>query len=240
MILRLLAVALFDLPQAVILPGLDVVRIGFQRALVPDLRDLVVAELAVGVADQVGNRGAVVMAERLELLDRRAVIVAVVDRRIGRAIRIRKSRVAPRGVFAGFLFLLGIRRRRRIVVRGGPGVHGRRDHRHRKHCQRQKSDRKFAHAYLVLPDGNDPTPGLAELNPRPAKTFRFLRNRAFTELSSGWGRFPNSICPANALRVLSKLVSKGGYKVRISARRTAMVMFPLMLAACAGEGPRSM
>ena len=37
-ILRLVAVALFDLPQTVILPGLDVVRVGLQRALVPDLR----------------------------------------------------------------------------------------------------------------------------------------------------------------------------------------------------------
>src|SRR5262245_23511320 len=56
-ILRLIAVALFDLPQAVILPGLDVVRIGLERALIPDLRDLVVAELAIGIADQVGNGG---------------------------------------------------------------------------------------------------------------------------------------------------------------------------------------
>ena len=45
------------------------VRIGFQRALVPDLRDLVVTELAVGVADQIGDVGAVVMAERPQLLD---------------------------------------------------------------------------------------------------------------------------------------------------------------------------
>ena len=72
MILRLIAVALFDLPQPVILPGLDVVRVGLQRALVPDLRDLVVAELAVGVADQVGDRGAVVVTERLQLSDRAA------------------------------------------------------------------------------------------------------------------------------------------------------------------------
>src|SRR6476661_4798961 len=50
-ILRLLPVTLFDLPQSVILPGLDVVRVRLQRALVPDLRDLVVAELAIGIAD---------------------------------------------------------------------------------------------------------------------------------------------------------------------------------------------
>src|SRR5260370_33873063 len=60
-ILRLIAVALFDLPQPVILPGLDVVRAGFQRALIPDLRNLVVAELAIGVADQIGHRGIVVV-----------------------------------------------------------------------------------------------------------------------------------------------------------------------------------
>ena len=58
--MRLVAVALFDLPQAIILPGLGVVRIGLERALVPDLRDLVVAELAIGVADQVGDGGAVI------------------------------------------------------------------------------------------------------------------------------------------------------------------------------------
>ena len=64
-ILRLIAVALFDLPQSVILLGLDVVRIGLQRALVPDLRQLVVAELAIGIADQIGDGGAVVVTERL-------------------------------------------------------------------------------------------------------------------------------------------------------------------------------
>src|SRR6185369_8828176 len=44
MVLRLLAIALFDLPQAVILPGQHMVRVGLQRAFVPDLRELVVAE----------------------------------------------------------------------------------------------------------------------------------------------------------------------------------------------------
>src|SRR5262249_24050505 len=43
-IFGLLAVALFELPQAVILPGPYMVRIGLQRALVPDLRQFVVAE----------------------------------------------------------------------------------------------------------------------------------------------------------------------------------------------------
>src|ERR1700722_12720501 len=65
MIFRLLAVALLDLPQTVIVPGQHVVRIGFQRPLVPDLRELVVAELAVGIADQIGHVRMIVMAERL-------------------------------------------------------------------------------------------------------------------------------------------------------------------------------
>src|SRR5258706_1354056 len=90
-ILRLLAVALFDLPQSVILPGLDVVRVGLERALVPDLRDLVVAELAIGIADQIGHRGAVVLAQRFHLPDGRGLVVAVVDRVLGRAITLRES-----------------------------------------------------------------------------------------------------------------------------------------------------
>src|ERR1700761_4776923 len=65
MIERLLAVTPLELPQPVILPCQDVVRIRLQRALVPDLRLLVVAKLAIGVADEVGDVRMVVMAERL-------------------------------------------------------------------------------------------------------------------------------------------------------------------------------
>jgi hypothetical protein len=46
------------------------VRIGLQRALVPDLRELVVAEFAVGIADQIGDVRMIVAAEenaRVEL-----------------------------------------------------------------------------------------------------------------------------------------------------------------------------
>src|SRR3981189_148933 len=112
-ILRLVAVALFDLPQAVILPGLDVVGIGLERALVPDLRHLVVADLAVGVADQVGDGGAVVTAERLELRDRRGVVVAVIDGGIGGAIAVCESGLLDaRARFAGFLLLALVPRRR--------------------------------------------------------------------------------------------------------------------------------
>ncbi|BAL08458.1 hypothetical protein BJA01nite_82790 [Bradyrhizobium japonicum] len=51
--MRLIAVALLNLPQAVILPRQYMVRIGFQRALVPDVREVGVAELAIGIADQI-------------------------------------------------------------------------------------------------------------------------------------------------------------------------------------------
>src|SRR5436190_2142824 len=119
MILRLVAIALFDLPQAVILPGLDVVRIGLERAFVPDLRDLVVAELAIGVADQVGDGGCVVTAERLQLLDRRRIVVALVDRGVGSAIATGESILGECGLLdarTGFGFLFLLRRRRGIVV----------------------------------------------------------------------------------------------------------------------------
>src|SRR5882757_10081722 len=117
-ILRLVAVALFDLPQTVILPGLDVVRIVLERALVPDLRHLVVAELAIGIADKVGDGGAVVTAERFELRDRRGVVVAVVDGGIGGAIAVGESGLLDtRARFAGFLLLALVGRR--IVVGGG-------------------------------------------------------------------------------------------------------------------------
>src|ERR1700691_4371311 len=43
-VLRLITIALFELPQPVILPGPHMVRVGLQRPLVPDLRDLVIAQ----------------------------------------------------------------------------------------------------------------------------------------------------------------------------------------------------
>src|SRR5438045_4171828 len=85
-IFRLLAVALFELPQPIILPGAYVARVILQRLLIVGLRKLVVAELAVGVADQVGDVGDVFALERFQLLDRRGVVVAVVDRGVGGAI----------------------------------------------------------------------------------------------------------------------------------------------------------
>jgi hypothetical protein len=62
---RLIAVALLNLPQAVILPGQYMARIGFQRALVPDLREFVVAELAMGIADQIAHVRVIVVAKCL-------------------------------------------------------------------------------------------------------------------------------------------------------------------------------
>src|ERR1700679_37032 len=56
MILRLLAVALLDLPQTVIIPGQHMVRIRFQCPLVPDLRELVVAELSRSGWPRSGDR----------------------------------------------------------------------------------------------------------------------------------------------------------------------------------------
>src|SRR5271169_896746 len=112
-VLGLLAVALFELPQPVILPGSHMVRVGFQRALIPDLRDLVVAELAIGIADQIGDIGAVVMAERLQLVNGGGVVIAVVDRGVGRVIAGEKfGIVKTRTLVALFLAVLGRARRR--------------------------------------------------------------------------------------------------------------------------------
>src|ERR1700743_249577 len=154
MVLRLVAVALFELPQAVILPGLDVVRIGLQRALVPDLRELVVAELTVGGADPIGHRRGVGNAERPELIERARIVVTVVDRGVGGAIALGELRVLLAGTcIAGLLLaLLRRRRRRRVVV--GRGINarddGRADERQRERRQSEQPDRGFTHTTLLL------------------------------------------------------------------------------------------
>jgi hypothetical protein len=66
--LRLIAVAPVNLPRAVMPPRQYMVRIGFQRALVPDLREFVVAELAIEIADQIDLVRLVVVAKCLKLL----------------------------------------------------------------------------------------------------------------------------------------------------------------------------
>src|SRR6185295_10839043 len=112
---RLVAIALLDLPQAVILPGQHVVRVGLQRALVPGLRQSVVAELAVGIADQIGDAGVVVVAERLELSDGTRIIVALVDGRVRRAIALPEGGIVGARLFGGLL--LGFRTRLGFVRR---------------------------------------------------------------------------------------------------------------------------
>src|SRR4029453_12890344 len=108
MILRLVAIALFDLPQDVILPCAYVVRVILERALVPGLGKLVVAELAIGVADQICDIGAVVMAEHLELVDGGSKVVALVDRGVGGAIACRETLLFDgRGLLALLLGVLG-------------------------------------------------------------------------------------------------------------------------------------
>src|ERR1700722_9531773 len=164
--LRLLAVALLDLPQTVIIPGQHMVRIRFQCALVPDLRELVVAKLTIGVADQVGHVRVIVVAERLKLLDRGSIIVAIIDRRIGRAIPLSKGGIVDAGVLTGLFGLLamggfGARSRRRRFTdstdatasssrRKGRSKRGRSNQRHRKRCQRRKpDDHPVSHANLL-------------------------------------------------------------------------------------------
>ena len=85
-ILRLIAVALFELPQAVILPGPHVVRIGLAaRARTRSARPC--SRRACdrsSRSDWRRRRGR--PAERLQLLDRGGIVVTVVDRRVGGAI----------------------------------------------------------------------------------------------------------------------------------------------------------
>src|SRR5882757_2896189 len=177
MILRLIAVALLYLPQTVVLPRQHMVRIGFQRALVPDLREFVVAEFTIGIADQIGHVRVIVLAERLQLLDGVSIIVAIVDRRIGRTVTLSDAGIVEAGLFVGLLFALvggaggpGIRRRRcrgsisrtiRVTTTttattssasGGKSRDdgGRGNQRRQKHGQCHKPDRRGDHACLLL------------------------------------------------------------------------------------------
>lgn len=59
--LRLVAVALLNLPEAAILTR----QYGFQPELVPALRELGIAELAMGIADQIAHVRVIVVAKRL-------------------------------------------------------------------------------------------------------------------------------------------------------------------------------
>src|SRR5262249_62427277 len=82
------------------------VRIGFQRALIPNLRELVVAELAIGIPDQIGHIRVIVVAERLQLLDSGGIVVAFINGRIRRTVALRKTGVVDTGLVVGLLALL--------------------------------------------------------------------------------------------------------------------------------------
>src|ERR1700751_549362 len=86
MIFSLVAIALLDLPEAVIVPCQDMIRIGLQRALIPDLRELVVAQLAIGIANEVRHVRVVIVAERPELNNGRGIVMPIIDRVISRAV----------------------------------------------------------------------------------------------------------------------------------------------------------
>src|SRR5262245_9996583 len=75
-VLGLEPVALLCLPHAEVRPGPHVVGIGGERLLVPALRVVVVAKLAVGVADVVRDIGMLVVAERMHCGDAVLVIAA--------------------------------------------------------------------------------------------------------------------------------------------------------------------
>src|ERR1700758_1429880 len=105
-IFRLLAVALLDLPEAVIVPCQNMVRVGLQRELIPDLGELVVAKLAIGIADQVGDIGVVVMTERVELVDRSRIVMPVVDRVIRGSVPLLESGIIKERLVIGFLALV--------------------------------------------------------------------------------------------------------------------------------------
>src|ERR1051325_7316267 len=75
-------------------------KIWYERALVPDLGILVAAELAAGIADQVGDIRVVIVAERFELVDAGRVVVLLVDHRV-------RGLVAVDELLLGFLLLLG-------------------------------------------------------------------------------------------------------------------------------------
>src|SRR6516162_2145662 len=170
MVFRLIAIALLDLPKAVIVPGQDMVRIGFERALVPNLRLLVVAELAIGIADQVRHIRVIVVAKRLELVDRRGIVVAVIDRLIGCAVAAYEGGVAEAGLFVGLLGAVGgagcggrlrcrrlrarphnilTRRSTTSAASGSKDWYRRRgcNDPDRKNCQRCQPDHKFGHAF---------------------------------------------------------------------------------------------
>src|SRR5262245_5724901 len=62
---RLEPIALLHVPHAVVGPGANMVWIGLEGSLIPDLGLVVVAHLAVCVADIIGDIGVIITAERM-------------------------------------------------------------------------------------------------------------------------------------------------------------------------------
>ena len=104
----LLAVALLDLPKTVIVPREDMVRIGFERALIPHLREVVVAELAIGVPDQISDIRVIVVAKRRQLLDSGTIVVTFVNGRIRRAVPLSEGWIADTGTLVSLFALLSV------------------------------------------------------------------------------------------------------------------------------------
>src|SRR5258705_4403405 len=193
------------------------VGVRFEGALVPDLRQLVVAELAIGITDQIGHVGMIVVAQRLQLLDGSRIIVAVIDRRIGCAIPLRKCWIVDAGLLVGLLLgLMGGfrcvgpavrrrgRRRRRFSTTATPSRGkrrndgGRRDQRHRKNCQRHQVGRYSDHVWLLLscvaiPPADPVNPALPKTFPR---RFRCWRKGG----SSFWSKSQSGKCENNCRR----------------------------------------
>jgi hypothetical protein len=65
---------------------------------VPHLRELVVAQSTIGIADQIDHVRVIVLAERLQLFDSVSIIAAIIDRRIGRAVTLSKAGIVEAGL----------------------------------------------------------------------------------------------------------------------------------------------
>jgi len=81
------------------------VRIGDQRPLVPSACVVVAAELAAGEANQGGDVGVIVAADRLQRLDAGGEFAAAVDQLVAAVIALGRGRVV---VMLGFLFVFAL------------------------------------------------------------------------------------------------------------------------------------
>ena len=81
---------MFEMPKPIVLPGSDVVRIGRQSLLIPDLGKIVVAEFAIAVAKVICNLWCIVVLERAKGGNGLGVF-AIEDKRTRRTIALDKS-----------------------------------------------------------------------------------------------------------------------------------------------------